>query len=361
MLRVAVRRSVGISLAAFFFAVAAAPHHHLNGVEDLLLDECSDSGILVLAEGTPGGRAPVFDPARLHRDLPCLACFSGDFVAAARSRGRLRHGPVAPSQPRDGARGGGSRPSPLRDFLPSSSPHLLTTRFRTTGVGAHRPPIRLPASSADWRGGESLKRSVRFTRRLSAGFVLLFSAGLAAAQTPEPPLPWRLTISGVWYSGTTPYRAVGAVSGDVHFDSAAGWGVRLAHEILPWFDFGVGWNRVVAPVRLAGSDSTALGSRQINTIEGGGDFHWIRGPLRLSLMTGIGGANTGSKGGINLTASVGAGLSLSLDAARRRGRRGAVARDVRQSRAGDLYAFCDATVATRTATGCTRTARRSPV
>ena len=185
-------------------------------------------------------------------------------------------------------------------------------------------------------------RSVRFRRRLLAGTALLFSAGLAAAQTPEPSLSWRLTIYGVWYSGTTPYRVEGAVSGDVHFESAGGWGARMSHEVLPWFDFGVGWNRVIAPVRLAGSDSPALGSRQINTIEGGGDFHWIRGPLRLSLMTGIGGANTGSKGGINLTASVGAGLSVALE-------RHVALRVEERWRAtygnlgpNDLYAYCDA-------------------
>jgi len=82
VLRVAIRRSVGAYLAAFFLAVAAAPRHHLNGVEDLLLDQRSDSGILVLADGTPGSPGPAFDPARFHRDVPCLACFSGDFVAA---------------------------------------------------------------------------------------------------------------------------------------------------------------------------------------------------------------------------------------------------------------------------------------
>jgi len=82
VLRLAIRRSVGLYLAAFFLAVAAAPHHHLNGVEDLLLDQRSDSGILVLAGGTPGGPGPAFDAARFHRDEPCLACFSGDFVAA---------------------------------------------------------------------------------------------------------------------------------------------------------------------------------------------------------------------------------------------------------------------------------------
>jgi len=80
--RAVIRRAAGIYLAAFFLAVAAAPHHHLNGVEDLLLDQRSDSGILVLADGTPSGPGPAFDPARFHRDVPCLACFSGDFVAA---------------------------------------------------------------------------------------------------------------------------------------------------------------------------------------------------------------------------------------------------------------------------------------
>lgn len=73
---------MGIYLAAFFLAVAAAPHHHLNGVEDLLLDQRSDSGILVVADRTAFGAGPAFDSTRFHRDVPCLACFSGDFVAA---------------------------------------------------------------------------------------------------------------------------------------------------------------------------------------------------------------------------------------------------------------------------------------
>ena len=76
------RRIAGIYLSLFFLAVAAAPHHHLNGLEDLLLDQRSDSGILVLGDGAPSGPGPAFDPARFHRDVPCLACFSGDFVAA---------------------------------------------------------------------------------------------------------------------------------------------------------------------------------------------------------------------------------------------------------------------------------------
>jgi hypothetical protein len=82
LLPVATRRAAGIYLAVFFLAVVAVPHHHVNGVEDLLLDQRSDSGILALADETPGGPGPAFDPVRFHRDVPCLACFSGDFVAA---------------------------------------------------------------------------------------------------------------------------------------------------------------------------------------------------------------------------------------------------------------------------------------
>jgi len=189
--------------------------------------------------------------------------------------------------------------------------------------------------------------AVRRVRGFLAGAMLLI-AGLAAAQVPPPtpdaPLPWRLTISGVWYSGTTPYRLVGASSGDVHFDSAGGWGARLSHDVLPWFDVGVSWTHVVTDLRLAGPESLALGSRQINTMEAGGDFHWVHGPLRLSFLTGIGGAGTGTaKGSINLTASVGAGASFSLDrhlavsfAERWRATYGNLA-------PGDRYAFCDET------------------
>ena len=189
--------------------------------------------------------------------------------------------------------------------------------------------------------GTSLRQSVRFARRLLAGIALLFSAGLAAARTPEPPLPWRLTISGVWYSGTTPYRLEGAVSGDVHFDSAAGFGLRLTHEVLPWFDVGVGWSHVVTDLKLSGSEPDVFGSRQLNTIEAGGDFHWTRGPIRLSFLTGIGGAGTGHRGGTNLTASVGGGLSFAID------RRFALRLEERWRATygnlgpGDRYAFCD--------------------
>ena len=208
----------------------------------------------------------------------------------------------------------------------------LQTIGRETHAGAEAPA---------GERGTSLRQSVRFARRLLAGIALLFTAGLAAAQTPEPPLPWRLTISGVWYSGTTSYRLEGAVSGDVHFDSAAGFGLRLTHEVLSWFDVGVGWSHVVTDLKLSGSEPDVFGSRQLNTIEAGGDFHWTRGPIRLSFLTGIGGAGTGHRGGTNLTASVGGGLSFAID------RRFALRLEERWRATygnlgpGDRYAFCD--------------------
>jgi len=77
------RQSAGIYLSLFFLAVAAAPHHHLNGIEDILLDQPSDSGLLTQVLG-PRERsgAPALNPVRLVEDEPCLACFTGDFVCA---------------------------------------------------------------------------------------------------------------------------------------------------------------------------------------------------------------------------------------------------------------------------------------
>ncbi len=77
------RRAAGIYLALFFLAVAAAPHHHLNGIEDILLDQPSDSGLLTQVLGpTNGSGAPALNPVRFVQDEPCLACFTGDFVCA---------------------------------------------------------------------------------------------------------------------------------------------------------------------------------------------------------------------------------------------------------------------------------------
>ncbi|HMF08003.1 MAG TPA: hypothetical protein VKJ00_02635 [Thermoanaerobaculia bacterium] len=75
------RRLVGVYFAFFFVAVAAAPHHHLNALQDLLLDQRSDSGDIVQPsddEAAPVGAAIC--SARIVPDVPCAACFMGDFV-----------------------------------------------------------------------------------------------------------------------------------------------------------------------------------------------------------------------------------------------------------------------------------------
>lgn len=77
------RRFAGTYLSLFFLAVAAAPHQHLNGLEDLLLDQPSDSGEIVLNSGpveTPQDSA--LTPFSRVRDVPCLACFTKDFVGS---------------------------------------------------------------------------------------------------------------------------------------------------------------------------------------------------------------------------------------------------------------------------------------
>lgn len=71
------RHTAAIYLALFFFAVAAAPHHHLNGI-----DQPSSSGYVT----------QVLDPAPAHgtwglhsicvvADEWCMACFTSDFVS----------------------------------------------------------------------------------------------------------------------------------------------------------------------------------------------------------------------------------------------------------------------------------------
>lgn len=78
------RGAASVYFALFFAAVAAAPHHHLNGLEDLLLDERSDSGLLTVASGpesAPGSTA--LSPVAFVEDMPCLACFTQDFFCTA--------------------------------------------------------------------------------------------------------------------------------------------------------------------------------------------------------------------------------------------------------------------------------------
>ena len=80
------RRAVSAYLGLFFVAVAAAPHHHLNGFEDLLLDQRSDSGVLTETSASAGTAAgATLSSFHLVRDIPCLACFTHDFFCATAS------------------------------------------------------------------------------------------------------------------------------------------------------------------------------------------------------------------------------------------------------------------------------------
>jgi hypothetical protein len=76
-----IRRLLSVYFALFFVAVAAAPHHHVNALHDLLLDQRSDSGDLVQpANPSDPAAGPIIGAARIVRDVPCAACFMGDFV-----------------------------------------------------------------------------------------------------------------------------------------------------------------------------------------------------------------------------------------------------------------------------------------
>jgi hypothetical protein len=77
------RRAAGVYLGLFFLAVAAAPHDHINGFEDLLLDQPSDSGLVFeTPEPSLGGANRTWSPFELLQDVPCLACFTRDFAAS---------------------------------------------------------------------------------------------------------------------------------------------------------------------------------------------------------------------------------------------------------------------------------------
>jgi hypothetical protein len=75
------RRFAAGYFAFFFFAVAAAPHIHINGLEDLLLDQPSDSGVIFQPVSQPASGQPIVVPVRDIRDVPCPACFTRDFVS----------------------------------------------------------------------------------------------------------------------------------------------------------------------------------------------------------------------------------------------------------------------------------------
>jgi hypothetical protein len=78
------RRAAALYLALFFCAVVAAPHEHINGLEDLLLDQPSDSGVIEEPDAQPVHGSTVAPPRFVH-DIPCPACFTSDFVTTAAS------------------------------------------------------------------------------------------------------------------------------------------------------------------------------------------------------------------------------------------------------------------------------------
>ena len=68
-------------LTGFFAAVAAAPHHHLDSLADLLSDGPSNSGTIAQILEPDGYEAGIY-PGVLVDDFSCLACFHRDFVAS---------------------------------------------------------------------------------------------------------------------------------------------------------------------------------------------------------------------------------------------------------------------------------------
>jgi hypothetical protein len=77
-------RWIGAAYAVMILAATSgAPHHHLNGIEDLLTDGPSDSGLILAGSVFQDAGGPVIEPVRILDDDPCPACFPHDFVAAA--------------------------------------------------------------------------------------------------------------------------------------------------------------------------------------------------------------------------------------------------------------------------------------
>ena|SRR5438477_115977 len=117
------RRWSSFYLLGFLFAVAAAPHRHLNSLEDLVSEGPSDSGsFLEAGPSDPGGETRI-QAARLVDDDPCMACFHHDYSASASETfvfdltfAALRKIPALP---------GLEMPEPVSGFSVSRSPPSL--------------------------------------------------------------------------------------------------------------------------------------------------------------------------------------------------------------------------------------------
>jgi hypothetical protein len=121
MLRVG-RRLSAIYLLALFAAAAAAPHHHLDPIADILSDGPSNSGSFAQIR-EPVGLGAGFYPGGLVDDESCLACFHSDFVASPASSLALAK-PLAPLAGRPAVRSD-STPSPLPSDASSRGPPAL--------------------------------------------------------------------------------------------------------------------------------------------------------------------------------------------------------------------------------------------
>ena len=75
------RRVPALYLLALFLAAAAAPHHHLDPIADLLSDGPSNSGTFAQIAG-PGSIDSGVYPGALVQDESCFACFHSDFVGS---------------------------------------------------------------------------------------------------------------------------------------------------------------------------------------------------------------------------------------------------------------------------------------
>lgn len=75
------RRLTACYLLALFVAAAAAPHHHLDPIADLVSDRPSNSGTFAQITG-PGSLDRGVYPGALVQDVSCFACFHSDFVAS---------------------------------------------------------------------------------------------------------------------------------------------------------------------------------------------------------------------------------------------------------------------------------------
>jgi len=75
------KRIPALYLLALFAGDAAAPHHHLDPIADLLSDGPSNSGTFAQIVG-PGSLDEGVFPGALVQDESCFACFHSDFVGS---------------------------------------------------------------------------------------------------------------------------------------------------------------------------------------------------------------------------------------------------------------------------------------